>query len=110
MDDDDEANKARHHIIPVDVDAGDLTSYMEESDTSSCIKQETDTDDDSYNGIEYNDISCLCIDPIPDTVISNPDVKMIDLKKQFLQDDNSATTLLTSRSSEPGLPIEPETK
>ena len=68
-------------------------------------------DDDSYEGIEYNDVSCLCIDPIPDKVISNATVKMIDLKKQFMEDsDNSGKTIDIQDNgptySEPGLPID----
>jgi hypothetical protein len=112
-DDDDEADGNRHHFISTDNDAGDLSSYMDESDTSSCIKQETDTDDDSYEGINYEDISFFCIDPVPDPIISNAEVRMIDMKQHFREDSENSTETVhmhSSAESEPGLPIEPPKK
>jgi hypothetical protein len=111
--DDDEDDGDRHHSISTDNDAGDLSSYMDESDTSSCIKQETDTDDDSYEGIEYEDISFFCIDPIPDPIISNAEVRMIDMKQHFREDSENSTEtvrMYSSAESEPGLPTEPPKK
>ena len=91
QDDDDTSN---YQIIS-DLET-DPESEMVETDTSSTIKQETDPDedDDSYEGITYNDVSCLCFDPVPDATISNADVRMIDMKqvKQELMESEESNT------------------